>query len=64
MPVYTITWSKSGDHKDQDPKTVTADRFDITDGFYVFVKRPEVKGHRWLPILSVRASDVAMVDSE
>jgi hypothetical protein len=57
---YRIHWAKTGDHKDEPPKVIAAHDYALTDGFYdFFVYGAAGASPR---SLSVRASDVAMVE--
>ena len=55
---YTIAWSKSGDHKDEPPRKITAQWYDKTDEFWTFF----TNGVSREAILTIRASDVAIIE--
>lgn len=59
MATFKITWSKQGDHKDDEPRTVDAESYDIKDGVYTFIISSSMSQH---PVFSVRQSDVSIVE--
>lgn len=56
---YEITWSKQGDHADEDPRKVRASEFRLKDGIYEFSRWD---GEWSRTVLTIRQSDVSMVE--